>query len=174
MTEQEYIQDFEKLYDHFFDLIYRFVARRINEREMIHDIVSETFLKVYTHIESFTPQREGSLSSWIYTIAKNEIFQYIRKNKKKPCISLEETADIPFTEPFEERVDQEQVQKQMSHALHQLDEEDREIILYKYFDELNNIEIAALMHITANNVGVRLHRAMQKLKNVLAAHPIRL
>jgi RNA polymerase sigma-70 factor (ECF subfamily) len=174
MTDQEYIDDFNKLYDHFFDLIYRFVARRIADKETVHDIVSETFLKVYLHKNNFIPKQNGGLSAWIYTIAKNEIYQYLRKGKNKKMVSWDDTVELREEEWFGEIMDQTILHDRLMQVLEELQEDDKELILYKYFDELSNGEIAALLHISANTLGVRLHRAMQRLKTILADHHITL
>lgn len=167
MTDQEFLQDFEALYDHFFDPIYAFVFRRIADKESVHDIVSETFLKVYRSLDSFQPQHEGSLSSWIYTIAKNETFQYLRKIKDKQNVSLDDVPEPAVQADFVKEVDDHRLHDTVQTLLQQLPDEDRDLIRYKYFDELGNIEIADLLGITDNNATVKLHRALKKFKAVL-------
>ncbi|MCC6643580.1 sigma-70 family RNA polymerase sigma factor, partial [Candidatus Peregrinibacteria bacterium] len=44
---------------------------------------------------------------------------------------------------------------------------DRELIRLKYFEEVSNLEIAQIMGISANNVGVKLYRALKKLKQLM-------
>jgi RNA polymerase sigma-70 factor (ECF subfamily) len=174
MTDQDYIEDFDRLYEHFFDLIYRFVARRIMDKETVHDIVADTFLKVYTHKNSFVSRQDGALSSWIYTIAKNEIYQYLRKHKNKKVVPLNDTLEIQEEECFGDNIDQTVLHDRMMRILEELETDEKELIMYKYFDDLNNQEIATLLNISTNSLGVRLHRAMQKLKTILADHHLTL
>ena len=169
MTDQELIVDFDALYDRFFDPIYRFVYRRVNDKETVQDIVSETFLKVYKNISKFEPRQGASLSSWIYTIAQNETFQYYRKHKKE-TVHLEEDIQVQGKEDVEQDLNDKQLSARTKELLQYVGEEDREMIIMKYFDELKNTEIAEILNIKANNVGVRLHRALQKFKKILEAH----
>lgn len=172
MTDRELIADFSELYDHFFDQIYRFVYRRVSHRENVEDIVSETFSKVYKHLPLFVPEKEGVLSSWIYTIAKNEVFQFLRKNKHHSSVDLDDIPEIPSGDNIPGTLNNEQWNTLLRHYLTFLPREEREIILYKYFDELSNQEIAVLSGITPNHVGVRLHRALRKLKHHLTENNI--
>lgn len=166
MTDQQYLQNFDTLYEHFFDPIYRFVYRRVSDKEIVRDIVSETFLKVYKNLSSFIPQKGATLSSWIYTIARNEVFQYYRKNKHASVVALEDVPEIAHTEDPTDIINEAQTGMMIQHLLQQLETEDRDIILMKYFDGLHNNDIATMLDITANNVGVKLFRALQKLKTI--------
>ncbi len=160
-------EQFEQIYEQYFDSIYRFVARRVRGEADVQDLVSETFLKIYQHLPAFHPKHEGALRGWLYTIAKNEVYQYFRKQKHVSHTPLEELPEIASTEHIPDLFESEQVSTIVRGLLEKVEAEDREIILLKYFDELANTEIAEVLQITANHVGVRLHRGLQKFKKVL-------
>ncbi len=174
MNEPELLQDFDKLYEHFFSPIYAFVFRRIRPVETVEDIVSETFLKAYRHLDTFEYKHEGSLSAWLYTIARNEIFQHLRKTKDKETVALDDIAEPSVGADFVKEFDDRKLHDTVKALLEELPEEERELIRYKYFDELSNIEIAQILGISDNNATVRLHRAMKKFKNLLEEHNLHL
>lgn len=166
--------DFETLYDIYFDRVYRFVARRVHDTELTQDIVSESFLKIYKNLDAFIPQQEYSLISWIYTITHNEIRQHFRARKNKESISFDNVPELRSKEDVVDIVYKEQLHDTMKDLLEEIPLEEREIITYKYFDELQNIEIAELLKLSSNNVGVKLHRALQKFKTICEEHHITL
>ena len=49
----------------------------------------------------------------------------------------------------------------------QLEPEEREIIRLKFFEEASNIEIAEIMGLSANHIGVKVFRALKKVKQLL-------
>lgn len=158
---------FEELYAQYFDPIYRFVYRRVESKETVHDLVSDIFLKIYKALPNFQEKHEKGLTAWVYTIAQNEVFQYYRTQKNKSIVSLEHAEEIPSLESIKDEMDQSLLHESVKIYLEQLEKDDREIILLKYFDDLSNSEIASMLNLTANNVGVKLFRALEKLKNIM-------
>jgi RNA polymerase sigma factor (sigma-70 family) len=49
-----------------------------------------------------------------------------------------------------------------------LEPEEREIIRLKFFEEVSNIEIAEIMGLSANHIGVKVFRALKKVKQLLS------
>ena len=174
MTDQTETLHFEDIYKTYFDAIYRFVIRRITDIETAQDIVSETFLKVYTHLHTFKPQKDASISSWIYMIARNEIFQHYRKHKKTTITPLDNIPELADTDNMSDIYNSQQITEIVHHLLQELPKEDQEIILMKYFDELSNTDIATITKTNPNNTGVKIHRALQKFKTICLHHHISL
>ena len=161
-------QKFAALYDKYFDQIYRYVYRRVGDKEMVNDLVSQTFYDALSHLKGFE-WRGFSLSAWLYKIAHNNVLKWYREQGKMKIVELEDGANMR-----DKGVDQvrdlkhAELKDQMSEILEQLEPEDREIIRLKFFEEVSNVEIAEIMGLSANHIGVKVFRALKKVKQLLS------
>lgn len=157
---------FNELYERYVDKIHAFVIRRVGHRQTAEDLVSDVFMKAFTHRKSFV--WKTSFSAWIYRIATNRITDYHRV--KKPAEAFDETQhDRPSTVPqAPEEIDRELLGKKLESVLERLNERERIAVTMKYYGECDNGEIAAALMVTPNNVGVILHRALKKCQTMYA------
>ena len=158
---------FGELYDYFFPRVYNFIFAKVKNAEQADDIISVTFEKVFVKLGDYDSGK-GAFSTWIFRIALNEMNSLFRKHKQ-----LNEAAWEDFFEPVDGRKTPEQQvlsDEGDSHlllALDKLNDRERRIVSLKYFTGISNKEIAEMEDMTANNVGVVLHRALDKLKAIL-------
>ena len=73
---------FEKIYYFFMPKIYNYFYFRTSDRQMSEDLASEVFIKVYKDLQT-KKFNSRSFNVWIYTIARNQLIDYFRKNKKE-------------------------------------------------------------------------------------------
>lgn len=167
---QEAQQDPEKfgvLYDKYFDQIYRYVYRRVSDKDTVHDLVSQTFYDALAHIKSFE-WRGFPFSSWLYKIAHNNVLKWYREQSKGQKVGLDEISELADQNPDQsEKASVEEVQAEVQSVLEQLDAEEREIVRLKFFEEVSNIEIAEIMGLSANHIGVKVFRILKKVKLLL-------
>jgi len=151
---------FNLLYERYFDKIYAFVARRVGHHQTAEDLVSDIFMKAFTHRMSFVWRT--SFSAWIYRIATNRITDHYRS--KKPTEEFDEAKhDRPLGGPStSDEIDREILRKKLEAVLEQLTDRERLAVTMKFYGECDNDEIAAALKVTLNNVGVILHRALKK------------
>ena len=158
---------FGLLYDKYVNQIYRYVMRRVNDTEVAEDLVSQTFFDALSHLSSY--QFKGyPFSAWLYKIAHNNVLKWYRVNNRVQKVDLEEIAEIRSDEDIVEGLNVQSEAEVVKEALLKLDPEDRELVRLKYFEEVSNIEIAEIMGISANNVGVKLYRALKELKQLMS------
>ena len=116
----------------------------------------------------FRSQFKGyPFSAWLYKIAHNNVLKWYRESNKYQKVDLEEIAEISGDEDVEVDLNRNQDDQGVRLLLEKLDYEERELIRLKYFEEISNIEIAEVMGITPNNVGVKLYRALKRLKQLM-------
>jgi RNA polymerase sigma-70 factor (ECF subfamily) len=173
-AEQKLIEDvkkdparFAELYDKYFDQIYRYVYRRCSDKDTVYDLVSQTFFDAMTHVKSFE-WRGFSFSSWLYKIAHNNVLKWYRTQSRQKIVDLEEgknTVDHS-SDPVREAVENE-AKDEIGAVLVQLEQEEREIIRLKFFEGASNIEIAEIMGLSANHIGVKVFRVLKKVKQLL-------
>ncbi|MEI7615318.1 MAG: RNA polymerase sigma factor, partial [Actinomycetota bacterium] len=73
---------FEKIYYYFMPKIYNYFYFRTSDRQMSEDLASEVFIKVYKDLQT-KKFNSRSFNVWIYTIARNQLIDFFRKNKKE-------------------------------------------------------------------------------------------
>jgi RNA polymerase sigma-70 factor, ECF subfamily len=161
-------QNFGALYDKYFAQIYRYVARRVNDKDTAHDIVSQTFFDALSHIESFE-WRGFSFSAWLYKIAHNNVLKWYREQSKATMVTLDEGRNIADKEehPIKNLIRNES-KGEVTKVLNKLDLEEREIIRLKFFEEVSNVEIAEIMGLSANHIGVKVFRVLKKVKLLIS------
>lgn len=159
-------QDFEKHYDKFKHKIYSYLYYRSGRNvELAEDLSSEVFLKA---LEKFHTFKEGSsFQSWIYAIAHNHLVDYFRKNKESVDIEVLENvlkSDRDSRSSLLRREAAEQVQE----LLVNLSDEERDILLLRYHQDLPMRDISEIVDRAEATVRVIVHRAMKKMKKQAA------
>lgn len=160
-------EKFAALYDAYFDQIYRYIYRRVSEKDSVYDLTSQTFFDALSHIKKYE-WRGYSFSSWLYKIAHNNVLKWYRDHNKLQLTDLVEGETIPdqsinHAKDLERKESRQEVQR----VLAQLDPEEREIIQLKFFEEVSNIEIAEILGLSPNHIGVKIFRALKRVKQLL-------
>lgn len=160
---------FSVLLDRYLEKIKRYGRRFVYEKSNLDDLVQDVFIKVYVNIKSFSAGRR--FSPWIYRIAHNEFVNTIRKRSYENLISLDFDTFLPRVvapdnpaEDFDFKLLRDVVESSLS----ELDPKYREVIVLYFFEELDYQTISEVVAIPVATVGVRLKRAKEKLKKLLA------
>ncbi len=151
--------------------VYRYVRFRVATREAAEDVTSEVFMKALRALGRYDPAR-SSPRTWLLRIARNSVTDHLRTLKRRSSlhVSLDRIPDLVADVPSqEERVlRQERIQRLLNGAS-ELRQPDQEILSLRYGAGLDNVEIGKHFEISSNAVAVRLHRALTRLKAVVAA-----
>jgi RNA polymerase sigma-70 factor (ECF subfamily) len=124
-----------------------------------NDVVSEVFLTIFKKIEHYNP--EYSLSTWVYSIAKNHFIDVLRRSKNRNAVLMsliEEQCIVNHTKQknvIDIIVEQELVDK-CQQIIKNLKQRDKRLIFLKYYEGLNSKEIALVEGIPASTVRQRL------------------
>jgi RNA polymerase sigma-70 factor, ECF subfamily len=155
---------FGEIYNLFFKKIYRFIYYRVGHKEIAEDLAEEVFLKAFGKISSVN--ESGALEGWLYQIARNLVIDHYRQ--KKLTVPLE---DIENTLEYETNVidivNLEQQQKVFLKLLKELAPEQQVVIKLKFLEDLENSEIAELLHKNEGAIRVIQHRAIIKLQELI-------
>ena len=165
---------FEVLFRKYRDMVGRLSYSIVKEESAVDDIVQETFLLAYRHLENFRGQ--AAFKTWIYRIAVNEAIRHKNKGKRwQPLPENEsEYSQLPSTlvameggnNP--ERILIDGQQKTLVHrALAQLKEHHRLILVLYYLEDQSVHEISVILQIPEGSVKSRLYYAREGLKQVL-------
>jgi RNA polymerase sigma factor (sigma-70 family) len=148
------------LFDRYQTPLYNFYAKLTGDRTLSEDLVQEVFLRILKYSRSYQPGTP--FRAWIYQIARNARVDHYRKTPKH--ISFEPEMAPPVKPKDEAQESQEA--EMLHHALMQMPEEKREILILSRFQELKYEEIARLLDCELGTVKTRIHRAIQELRRV--------
>ncbi|MBI2196659.1 RNA polymerase sigma factor [Candidatus Daviesbacteria bacterium] len=151
---------FGKLYEQFRKRIFRYIYYLTYDRDLGEDLTQLTFLKAWVALPKFSSQK-GTLQAYLYSIARNLVIDYKRRRKE---VSLENIAEPAYTTNFEDNLIREENVKMVQTLLAGLDGEEKQLVIFRYFEELHFGEIAHILHKKEGAIRVRLHRILQKLK----------
>lgn len=191
-TDQELVRQtlggdvyaFEMLVERHQQAVYRTLYRLLKNRQEAEDIAQETFLRCYRHLEKFDQNR--AFAPWLYRIGANLALSRLRRLSKRRFVSwdgpisetqtgnsiqqydlLSGSGQGRNTDP-EAAWERKEASREVFKALEGLKPSDRVIVILRYCEELSYEEIAYVMQTRRNNIEVRLFRAKQKLRGMLA------
>jgi RNA polymerase sigma factor (sigma-70 family) len=154
---------FTELYDEFMPKVFRYIRYKVNDEQVTEDLTSMVFEKALVSFERYTSDK-GTFSTWIFSIARNALIDYYRTNKTSQQVPLE-AVEMPSHElPPQEQLEKKAEQECLRGCLSRLSEDDQEMIRLKFAAEFNNRQIAKMLGLSESNVGVRLFRAVKKLR----------
>lgn len=163
--ESRFLEAFEE----YSDALFRHAAMRISNRERAIDAVHDTFTKVWTYIRS--GQEIDSYRSFLYKVLNNLIIDDYRKQKEASLDALLEFEGVTegsFPELSESTVEalaSTMDGRKAFELLQELPEEYREVIVFRFVDQLGPKEIGELIEESENVVSVRIHRGLKLLRN---------
>ena len=154
--------DTAELYEQYYGKIMAYIRSRIRDRETAEDLCSDVFTKVCASIDSFDSDK-ASVSTWIYTIARNTLTDYYRTRR----VYEEIPEDFEDGSNIEESVCNEDMLERLADALETLDERERSIVILHYYSGKTLGEIAERLGISYAYVKVLHNKALSRLKSKL-------
>ena len=159
---------FEELVRRHQDLVFSLSFKLTGNRELANDVAQEAFIRAWKAIEKF--RGDSTFGTWIYRITVNTAWTLRKKAKKHYSLNIEDTQE-PVV--IDEKKDPELVAINsdlsvvLRKALNQIPLEQRIIVELKNIEGRSHKEIADYLDISVTAAKVRLHRAHQKLRNIL-------
>ena len=150
-------QEFSRMVREHKSTIYTVCYMFSNDEDEVSDLFQETLINLWKGYESF--RHESKLSTWIYRVAMNTCISADRKKRKQGTkVPLSMTIDLYNDEDHETK----QV-RQLHERIQRLDLIDRALVMM-WLEGMNYDEIADVIGISVKNVGVKLVRIKEKLK----------
>lgn len=157
---------FVELYDRYSSRVYAYCRKVMPTREGAEDLYQETFFRFYNKIT--TDYEIVNIIGYLITIARNLCLNYQRD--KKSFVSVEDISPIDEYKSLSEVGEDNQIEEQSQMVLMALDllePNEKEILLMKYYANMNYNEIAEVTGQSANSMRVKIHRAKEKIRGLL-------
>ena len=165
---------FLKAFDEYNDALFRHAFMRISNRERAVDIVHDTYTKVWSYLKN--GYEIDNFRPFLYKVLNNLIIDEYRKRKEFSLDALlaEEGIDEGnFSDLQESTVEALAATidgRKAFELLEKLGDEYKEVLLYRFVDQLGPREISELVEETENVVSVRIHRGLKQLRKLIEAN----
>ena len=152
--------------------IYNFLCRLIGDRDAAEDLAQETFVKAWKNLKRFDQKR--NFKTWIFTIAKNTAFDWLKKKKEIPFSTftdeegeswLENVADENILP--DEIMERSDLAEEFDKILEKIPVHYRAILILHYKEDFSLHEIAEILGEPYNTIKSRHQRGLGKLKELL-------
>lgn len=158
--------DFEIIYKKYVSKVFSFILKLSGNYYVAEEITQETFVKAYTALPSF--RGECRLEVWLCQIAKNLFFDYIKQRSRESNTDSEIERPTHFQSHVENQIIIQEDFERLTHAVTDLNEPYRSVMIDYLFIGLSYKEISAKYKKTENWARVNYHRAKQKIKEELS------
>ena len=158
--------------------IFRLAQHVTQNREDAEDVLQETFMKAYEHLDQF--QGNSKFYTWIVRIAVNQALMKLRRRKTDKSVSLDETIDTgedtvvreiaAWDEDPEARYSREELGQILGSAIESLEPPYRSVFVLRDIDELSTEETADALGLSVPAVKSRLLRARLQLRDKLTRY----
>jgi len=156
---------FAEIYDRYQPAIYRYIFYRVGDTATAEDLTSEVFVRLVEKNYHLTYQGRPLLA-WLYTIARNLVTDYHRRSGQVTVLPLDERLVDGATDT-EEGHEHMLIRQRLAGAIARLTEDQRQVILLKFFEGLDNETVARVLGKSIGAVKALQHRGLAALRRIL-------
>lgn len=155
-----------------------YVNLMVKDRDIADDIFQETMIKVLRFIREGRYTESGRFLSWVLRIAHNQVIDHFRQTKQQNQITESDAGyDILNTHKFsdttvEDKLVLSQIQDDVRKLIDYLPEEQREVVMMRYFNGLSFKEIAEMTNVSINTALGRMRYALINLRKLIEEHQL--
>tara|TARA_B100000886_G_scaffold69131_1_gene43692 strand:- start:57 stop:641 length:585 start_codon:yes stop_codon:yes gene_type:complete len=159
--------------------IYNFIYSKVFDRDLTEDIFQDTFIKVIRTLKLGNYNEEGKFVSWVMRIAHNLVIDHFRKNSRIPKFESNNDFDI-FSVLKDNEIDVEnqmikdQILIEVKKIINLLPDDQKEVLVYRYYNELSFKEISKKTGVSINTSLGRMRYALINLRNIIKKQNISL
>lgn len=159
---------FAQIFDRFYKRIYNYIRYRIGNAYEAEDLTSQVFEQVLRKYDTFRPEK-APIEVWLFSIAHHAVADYYRKHKRNMWFSLDKVKELVSRRPTPEEASlRNETHNELLAALATLGDRERNIIAMRFAANLKNREIASLLGLSENNVGIIVYRSLRQLREILS------
>jgi len=159
---------FAAVFDRHYDTVHRYLARRVGP-DFADDLASETFTTAFRLRDRYELTYSDA-RPWLFGIATNLVRHHRRKEGRRlrayDRVGLGQLSDAD-ADRVDERVDAARAAPRIADALNRIPAADRDALLLLAWTDLRYEEIALALEIPIGTVRSRIHRARQRLRELL-------
>ena len=150
-----------------------YIFMMVKNREIADDIFQDTFIKVIRFLGEGRYTESGRFLSWVLRIAHNQVIDYFRQNKQQNLVTEGDAGyDILNNRKLsegtiEDRMVSDQIESDVRKLIEFLPEEQREVVMMRYYMNLSFKEIAEQTNVSINTALGRMRYALINLRKLI-------
>ncbi len=152
----------DKLYNEYYSKLFNFINYRVQNKEDAKDILSEVFIKIHKNIDKL--DSKDKLTSWIYTITRNTIIDFYRKQKQTPVLQEFEEEKITLEE---NKNIYDELSSCIEPIINTLPSKYKNVLLLSELKGLKQKDISTLKNLSLSNTKNIIHRGKKMVKEKL-------
>jgi RNA polymerase sigma-70 factor (ECF subfamily) len=160
----------ESLVRRHYQHLVRYLQRLVGSEHLAEELHQQTWLSVLEHLDKFDPKNcAGGFKAWLFRIATNKANDHWRsagrEKAAKDGLRLVTDEELPAAGHRLEGTEQE---AKLKRAIEKLPEAQKQVLMLRYYSGLKFVEIAQMLGCPLNTALGRMHKAMLKLKELMA------
>jgi RNA polymerase sigma-70 factor (ECF subfamily) len=158
----------DELVKRYYEPLLRYL-QRLTGSQAGDELLQQTWLSVLDHADKFDPGLAGGgFKAWLFRIATNKANDYWRSRGREKSAREGLRLVTPVEAPASDyRLEGNEQQEKLKWAIMQLPENQRQVVMLRYYSELKFVEIAKILGCPLNTALGRVHKAMIKLKQLM-------
>jgi RNA polymerase sigma-70 factor (ECF subfamily) len=158
--------EYRRVVERYQQPVFRFAYNLTGNRHDSEDITQEVFVAAFDNLNSWDARR-ASMLTWLLTITRNRC---INRWKRRQAITTGEPITVVDDQYPEADAARREFWQELEDALGSLPLDQKTVFVLAEIEQLPYAQIAAIEQTTLGTVKSRLHRAKQKLRQLLGAH----
>lgn len=151
----------DTIYKQYYSKLFAFINSRVQHKE---DILSEVFIKIHNNIQKL--DSDEKLTSWIYTITRNTIIDFYRKQNRVPVLQ-EFKEELIFDNIQDDTTVYDELSKCIEPIIDSLPDKYSKILALSEIKGIKQIDIATQNNLTLSNTKSIIFRGKKKIKDKL-------
>lgn len=151
-------REFDALVGQYQRKVFRLIFSMARNASVAEELTQEVFLKIWRAFDRYDSR--ASLSTWIYTIAKNTALTWLRSESYRRAIPLDSAGEPSTNAPADARCD-------IRSCVERLPAEQRQVVEQYYFQDRSVDDVAEILNLPAGTVKSHLFRARRSLAAML-------
>ena len=166
---QSFEKGFRLLVQTYQERLYWHARQLVNVHDDADEVLQNTFIKVYRGIKNF--RGEAQLYTWMYRITTNEALTFLKKKKRRATVGLDnEKSGLIERLEADKYFDGDRATILLQEALKQLPEKQRQVFVFRYYDELSYNEISEIVGTSVGGLKASYHHAVKKIEVYVRAN----
>ena len=158
----------ETLVKRYHQPLLRYLQRLVGTENAAEELLQATWLSVLEHIEKFDASSGGGgFKAWLFRIATNKAHDTWRSRGREKIANENLKLIVEEESPADYRIEGAEEQEKLLWAIEQLPENQRQVLMLRFYSELKFVEIAQMLGCPLNTALGRMHKAMVKLKELM-------
>ena len=157
-------RSFELIYRKYADALFRYGIQFTSNESLVKDAIHDVYVKLYNDRQHL--KTEVNIKFYLFTCLKNHLYNLLKRELFFDKVDIEEYEylDQGSEEQVTLTLNQSELQETVRKVLGMLTDRQREIIYYRYIEELSIEEIAVLMDMNYQSVQNSIQRSIKKIR----------